>query len=161
MNKHKITARQYQVNDAQDLANIYYYTIHNINIRHYSMEQVNAWAPASSLELAGWKKKWGKTPPIVAILNDKVVGFSEFELNGHIDCFYVHHEHQSQGVGSVLMTEIETIAKKNNIVRLYSEVSITAKPFFEKNGFRVVKQQQVNIRGCELINFVMEKTIYC
>ena len=52
---HKITTRQYTAHDAQALANIYYYTIHKVNIRDYSIEQVNAWAPSSSLELVGWK----------------------------------------------------------------------------------------------------------
>ena len=157
MKKYKITPRPYKISDAQALANIYYYTIHHINIRDYSIEQVNAWAPSSCLELDGWKKKWEKLPPIVATLNDEIVGFTEFESSGHIDCFYVHHQHQGKGVGSVLMAAIDANAKKNNIIRLYSEVSITAKPFFEKMGFAIIKKQLVNIRGCELTNFIMEK----
>ena len=157
--KNKIITRQYQINDAQALANIYYYTIHNVNIRDYSVEQVNAWAPTSSLELDGWKNKWEKLPPIVAVLNDTIIGFTEFEFNGHIDCFYVHHEHQDKGVGSVLMAEVEVNAKQHKILRIYAEVSITAKPFFEKKSFKVVKEQSVNIRGCQLTNFVMEKII--
>ena len=60
----------------------------------YSEKQVNAWAPSSSLEpdgLEDWKKKWAKVVPIVALQGDNVVGFTEFETNGHIDCFFVHH----------------------------------------------------------------------
>ena len=157
--QNKITTRQYKSHDAQDLANIYYYTIHNVNIRDYSIEQVNAWAPSSSLELVGWERKWDKLPPIVAVLDDVIVGFSEFEPNGHIDCFYVHHKFQGKGVGFSLMAEIEARAKLNDIQRIYAEVSITAKPFFEKQSFKVIKKQNVNIRGCELTNFVMEKYI--
>lgn len=155
--KNKIITRSYQISDAQVLANIYYHTIHNINIRDYSIDQVNAWAPTSSLELDGWKKKWEKLSPIVALINDVVVGFTEFELTGYIDCFYVHHEYQGVSVGSALMAEIEINAKKHSIQRMYSEVSITARPFFEKKGFQVVEKQNVNIRGCQLTNFLMEK----
>ena len=43
------------------------------------------------------------------------------------------------------------------ISRLYSEVSITARPFYERMGFKVVKEQQVEMRGQVLTNFVMEK----
>lgn len=50
----KIIIRQYTSEDAQDLANIYYNTIHNINSQDYTEEQVNAWAPSSSLELTSW-----------------------------------------------------------------------------------------------------------
>ena len=78
-------------------------------------------------------------------------------MNGHIDCFYVHDEHQNHGVGSSLMNAIFNKANTLQLKRLFAEVSITAKPFFEAKGFKVVKQQTVNIRNTELTNFVMEK----
>ena len=154
-----INTRKYQPSDAQALADIYYHTIHNVNARDYSEAQINAWAPESSLNLTGWKEKWSKLPPIVALSNHEIVGFAEFESNGHIDCFYVHHKFQGKSVGTCLMNAIEREANANNIKRIYAEVSITAKPFFEKKGFAVIKQQIVVIRGCELTNFVMEKSL--
>ncbi|STX81498.1 N-acetyltransferase GCN5 [Legionella busanensis] len=111
----EIIIRQYIPNDAQDLTNIYYYTIHNINIQDYSEEQVNAWAPSFSLELTGWQKKWETIKPLVALINNKIVGFAEFEPDGHIDCFYVHHEYQGLGVGSSLMNEV---FNKANVLNL-------------------------------------------
>jgi len=155
----KIIIRQYTCKDAQDLAKIYFHTIHKVNSQDYSEEQINAWAPSSSLETKGWKKKWENLIPIVAQLDDVVVGFVELESNGHIDCFYVHHEYQRCGVGSLLMNEVFNKAKTSKLKRVYAEVSITAKPFLESKGFNVVKQQNVNIRGIELTNFVMEKNI--
>jgi putative acetyltransferase len=133
-----INIRKYTESDAHAFANIYYNTIHTVNTRDYTEEQVNAWAPSTSVK-------------------DKVVGFAEFESNGHIDCFYVHHDYQGQAIGSALMTTIFNEAKKDNIIRIYAEVSITAKPFFTAKGFRVIKEQMVMIRGVELKNFVMEK----
>jgi putative acetyltransferase len=87
MTSKKIIIREYKAEDAQDLANIYYNTIHKVNIQDYTQEQVNVWAPETSLEATGWMKKFERTKPLVAILNDTVVGFAEFELDGHIDCF--------------------------------------------------------------------------
>lgn len=155
---HKVTIRKYESTDARALADIYYHTIHCINIHDYSEEQVNAWAPLSSLELDGWENKWAKLAPIVAVMDDKVVGFAEFESSGHIDCFYVHHEYQGRGVGTILLEAIEGEANKKNIHRIYAKVSITAKPFFESKGFHVIKKQSILIRGCELVNFLMEKS---
>jgi hypothetical protein len=40
-----------------------------------------------------------------------------------------------------------------------SEVSITARPFFESIGFRVVRQQVTERRAVSLQNFVMEGDI--
>ncbi|STX51056.1 GNAT family acetyltransferase [Legionella busanensis] len=155
----KITVRPYQEVDAPALAAIYYNTIHQVNSRDYSSEQINAWAPELSLQAERWKPKWKSIIPLVAICDEKAVGFAEFEPTGHIDCFYVHHSYQGQGAGKALMFEIEDKAKQEQIPRLYAEVSITAKPFFEKCGFVVVKQQQVLIRGYELTNYRMEKRL--
>ena len=158
---HKITTRKYHPNDARSLADIYYYTIHNINIRDYTEEQVNAWAPSTSLEIDDWQTKWSKLPPIVALSDNKIVGFTEFGPNGYIDCFFVHHNFQGLGAGSALMNAIEHEAKEKNIQHLSAEVSITAKPFFEKKGFKVTKQQTVVMRKVNLANFIMEKVILC
>ena len=157
--KNSIVIKRYQESDAQLLVNIYFYTIHNINTHNYSKEQINAWAPESCLELEGWKKKWGKLPPIVATIDNQIVGFAEFEDNGHIDCFYVHHQFQSKGVGSSLIKEIEQQALQKNISKVVAEASITAKTFFLSKGFIVIKEQLKKIRGVDLKNFVMEKNL--
>lgn len=153
----KIVTRKYTPEDARALADIYYHTIHNVNTKDYSEDQVNAWAPLSSLNLDGWMKKWSRIVPIVAVQGDTIVGFTEFESNGYIDCFYVHHEYQGAGIGTALMNAIEQEAVDKKLDRIYAEVSITAKPFFLRKGFTVVKEQTVTIRGCELTNYVMEK----
>ena len=46
-----------------------------------------------------------------------------------------------------------------NISKLQTDASITAKPFFEKHGFKTVQQQTVKIKDVELINYKMEKLI--
>ncbi|MCX6990227.1 MAG: GNAT family N-acetyltransferase [Chlamydiae bacterium] len=143
----------------QALANIYYHTIHRINIQHYTEEQVNVWAPTSSLETEGWAKKFPRTKPIIALVGDIIVGFAEFEPSGHIDCFYCHHEWIGKGVGSAIMEEIFRRAKNSHIHHIFSEVSITAKPFFEKQGFKVVTEQTMGRKDIALTNFKMERTI--
>lgn len=158
-NTNKISIRAYKKEDASFLAAIFFNTIHNINAKDYSPEQINAWAPPSSLEAEGWMEKWQNHPPIVAIMDHKIVGFAELENNGHIDCFYCHHEYQGCGVGNALMKAVEDKARPIKIHKLFAEVSITARAFFEAKGFKVVKAQTVNIRGVSLTNFVMEKIL--
>jgi putative acetyltransferase len=132
IHKAKIFIRKYIVEDAQSLANIYYITIHRINIRDYTQQQVDVWAPETSRDTTGWLKKFERTNPFVAIVNDTIVGFAEFEPNGHIDCFYCHHEWIGCGVGSALMKAIYASAAQQSIKYICAEVSITAKPFFDR-----------------------------
>lgn len=156
MKLQEIIIREYKPEDAQTLADIYYNTIHQVNIQHYNEEQVNAWAPKSGFE---WEKRFEKKQPLVSMIGDEIVGFAEFESDGHIDCFYTHHKFIGCGVGSALMAAIYEIAAQNGIKRIYAEVSITARSFFEKQGFVVTKDQIVNLRGVDFINYKMEKCI--
>ena len=157
--KKEIFIRDYRPEDVQALANIYYNTIHRINIQDYTEEQVDVWAPITSLETEGWAKKFLRIKPIIATIGDEIVGFTQFEPNGHIDYFYCHHEWIGKGVGSALMKEILHRAENNHIHLIFSEVSITAKPFFEKWRFRVVAQQKILRQGIELTNFKMERAL--
>jgi putative acetyltransferase len=159
MELQKIIIRKYKPEDAQDLANIYYNTIHKINIQHYTEEQVNVWAPDTSLEICGWAKKFERTNPFVAIIDNIIVGFAEFTLDGHIDCFYCHHNWIGKGVGPALMGAIFEQAHALNIARIFVEASITAKPFFEKHGFTTVSKQTVVLVGIGLTNYVMERRL--
>lgn len=159
MTSTRVTIREYKPEDAQPLATIYYNTIHKVKIQHYTQEQVEAWAPGTSLDGEDWKKKFEKTRPLVAVADEQVVGFAEFESNGHIDCFYCHHEWIGCGVGSALMNAIHEQANRQGIKLIFSEVSITAKPFFERQGFTTITEQTVVLRGVELTNYRMEKLL--
>lgn len=59
-------------------------------------------------------------------------------------------------VPMIVTPQIFKKANDLNLKRVFAEVSITAKPFFEAKGFKVVKQQNVDIRGVKLTNFIME-----
>jgi putative acetyltransferase len=152
-----IEIRDYHLEDAKALMDIFYNTIHKVNIKDYNQSQVDAWAPKSNLKLEDWKKRFSRTYPIIATVDEKIVGFAEFKSNGYIDCFYIHHEWIGRGIGKALMEEIFIRAKKNNIKRIFVDVSITAKPFFEKMGFSVLREQIIIRKGVELKNYPMEK----
>jgi putative acetyltransferase len=45
------------------------------------------------------------------------------------------------------------------LVRLFTEASTAAKPFFERRGFRVIVAQVVSRHGQALANFRMERRL--
>jgi putative acetyltransferase len=80
--KQKISIRDYRLGDAQFLAEIFFNTVHRINTKDYTQEQADAWAPRLSLEREGVERlaqKFVRTKPIVAFVEEKIVGFAEFE----------------------------------------------------------------------------------
>jgi putative acetyltransferase len=151
-----IIVRNYKESDAYALWTIHFHTIRNINARDDSPEQVEAWAP-NSYDKEACEKRMNGLSPFVAQSNNKIVGYTDLQLSGLIDHFFCHHEYQRKGVGRTLMTHVLSVGKERAIKRYYSEVSITARPFYEYFGFNICKKQEVEIKGQNLTNFVMEK----
>lgn len=151
-----VTIRDYVEVDAEALWNLHFYTIRNINIRDYTKEQVEAWAP-ERLDLSVWKNRMKGLSPFVAEINGTIVGYTDLQPNGLIDHFFCHHEYQGQGVGKALLSHVFNIGNQRKVKRFYSEVSITARPFYEHFGFKVIQEQEMEVRGQKLNNFVMEK----
>ncbi len=131
-------------------------TPHFYFVHLLTQEQVNAWT-GESMDYEFWHQRLKSKLPFIAENHGEIVGFAELEANGHIDCFYCHSQYQRQGIGSKLLTHIENTAKSRGIKRLYAEVSITAKPFFQHWQFTIVREQEVERRGIKFKNYVMEK----
>jgi len=151
-----IKIRNYQESDAPSLRAIFYNTVHNVNIRDYSQAQVEAWAPVGC-ELEIWQRKMDSISPFVAEMDGEIVGYTDLQVDGLIDHFFCHYEYQGKGIGRSLMNHVFNVGEQLGIDKFYSNVSITARPFYEKFGFKVVIEQTVEIRGEKLRNFVMEK----
>lgn len=158
MSPNSIQIRPYTIADTAAIVALFRDTIHHVNIRDYTLAQVNAWAP-KELNINRWAEKLSQSLTYVAEANAQIIGFANFETTGHLDCFYCHKDFQGVGVGSQLLATIEATARSLKIQTLVTEASITARPFFEAKGFRVVTPQTVEIRGQSLINFVMEKSL--
>jgi putative acetyltransferase len=143
---------------AEQITDLFHDTIHQVCSEDYTAEELDVWAP-TPMDYDRWASRLERTKPLVAIKNDKVVGFGELESNGHIDCFYIHKDHQRSGIGRALMDRIEENAKRNVCAKLFAEVSITAKPFFLKMGFRTCRPNLVVIGHLLLKNYLMEKVL--
>jgi len=147
--------RQYAPTDCEDLANLFYLTVHTINARDYTKEQLNAWA-TGKIDLKEWNKSLSEHYTVVAVENNIVVGFGDIDKSGYLDRLYVHKDYQRQGIATTICDKLEQDVKVNKIV---THSSITAKPFFEQRGFKVIKEQQVIRNGVALTNYVMEKQV--
>jgi GNAT superfamily N-acetyltransferase len=150
--------RDYEPSDAAAIVALFTATVHAINARDYSLEQLNVWAPRD-YDLARWAARLAEKRPFVAVQGAIMLGFCELEADGHIDCFYVNKDYQGQGVGQRLYGECERRALASGCVRLYAEVSLTARPFFTRQGFRLIATQEVVRQGVRLTNFRMEKLL--
>ena len=153
-----IVIRLFKAEDAEQIARLFHETVREVNIRDYSSSQVRAWAP-DNIHFRNWIEVCSNRFTYVADDEGAIAGFGELEPNGHIDCFYCHKNYQRCGVGRQIYQAIEAKAVKLSVKRLLTEVSITAKPFFQRMGFSVIKEQKVTRRGKIFINYAMEKLL--
>ena len=72
------------------------------------------------------------------------------DKSGCLDLLYVHKDFQRQGIATALCDELE---KGFTVIKTYA--SVTAKPFFEKRGYKTIKEQEVERLGIKLKNFEM------
>jgi putative acetyltransferase len=151
--------RIYKIDDTEEIIKLFYDTVHEVNIHDYTKAQVDAWAPKNT-DTEVWIKRLGDKFTYVAEEDNKIIGFGQLEANGYIDCFYCHKDFQRRGIGTKILEQIESKARALEIKKLFTEASITAKPFFESKNFIVVRKQKVERNGQKFINFVMEKLIY-
>ncbi|PQO44439.1 GNAT family N-acetyltransferase [Blastopirellula marina] len=153
-----IEVRRAKPEEYLSLWSLFHDTIHQVNALDYSLEQIAVWAP-DEIEMLHWIARMEGINPLVAVAGRQVVGFTDLQSDGLVDMFFVHHQWQGQGIGKRLFAAIEEEADRLGLSELHSHVSITARPFFESRGFVVVKQQEVEIRGVSLTNFVMRKSL--
>lgn len=133
-------------------------TVHRINQADYSADELVVWAP-DEYDEPHWVSRFIRTRPLVATEGRELLGFAELSEDGRIDLFYVHHEHQGEGIGRALMQRLRAEAASSGLSKLYCEASITARPFFERMGFEFIEQRELKRRGEQVDVLLMESKI--
>jgi putative acetyltransferase len=152
----EIFVRAYRPEDRDAVINVFVRAIRESASRDYSPGQIDAWAGVDRIHASAAvhdRLIW------VAVVDDLVIGFTDLELLGHLDRMYVHPEYEGRGVASALLNRLEDAARCQGLTKLFTEASITARPFFERRGFEVLSAQVVEFRGEKFANFKMEKRL--
>lgn len=130
-----------------------------MNLKDYTPAQLDAWA-SKNINNDKWNKSLSENYTIVVESDGVIIGFGDLDDKGYFNRLFVHKNFQRRGIARLIECEIEKYAKAKNITLITTEASITAKPFFEQCGYRVIKQQNIERGGQILINFLMKKKIH-
>ncbi|WP_294854889.1 GNAT family N-acetyltransferase [uncultured Oscillibacter sp.] len=150
--------RNYKPEDCVALAELFFNTIHSINARDYTKPQLDAWA-TGNVDISVWNKSFLAHNTLVAEINRVIVGFGDMDDTGYLDKLFVHKDYQGKGVAAAIINKLEQQAGLNNISLFTTHASITAKPFFEKYGYRVIQENLVVRNDIKLTNFIMKKSM--
>ena len=134
--------RKYKQSDCKELAELFYNTVHTVNAKDYTTEQLNVWA-TGQVDIEKWNSSLQEHYSIVAVENDVIVGFGDIDKTGYLDRLFVHKDNQRKGIATAICNQLEQFVEGN----ITTHASITARPFFEKRGYKVVMEQQAERRG--------------
>lgn len=153
VNENTLCIREYKSTDCSEIISLFYDTVHGVNAKDYTEEQVNAWATGNE-DPDIWNTSFLNHYTLVAMQEGMIVGFGDIDDTGYLDRLYVHKDYQGKGIATVLCDKLEQSVEGNII----THASITAKPFFEKRGYKKMAEQQVKRKDTFLTNYIMEKS---
>ena len=144
--------REYQQDDCKEITELFYNTVHTVNSKDYTEEQLTAWA-TGKVDLEQWDRSLQEHISFIAVDDGRIVGFGDIDSTGYLDRLYVHKDYQRKGIATALCEVLEkTVSNK-----IITHASITARPFFENRGYKVITEQQVVRQNVLLKNYIMEK----
>lgn len=145
--------------DFTSAAKLFFDTVHTINIHDYTQEQLDAWAPQWDECRARIVRKLSGQQTVGIKECGILIGFGSLDNKGNVDMLYVHKDRQSQGIGKIILMELERLASERGSRSIALFSSITARPFFESAGYVADRKNTVVRNGIPLTNYHMSKQI--
>ena len=85
--------REYLPSDCIHLAKLFYQTVHSVNAKDYTAEQLNVWA-TGHVDIEEWNRSLSAHFSLVAVQDGVLAGFGDIDRSGYLDRLYVHKDYQ-------------------------------------------------------------------
>ena len=146
--------RKAEIDDLPELKKLFSDTIIATCKTDYTINERKVWSSAIAKN-EKWLKSLKEEFFIIAESGSKIIGFSSLKNKDYLNLMYVHKDFTRKGLATKLYKNIKTKSLEYGVEKLNADVSKTAKPFFEKLGFKVVKENRNIIENEILINYKM------
>ena len=151
-----MVVREYQEHDLEAVVVLFGRSVRQIAGRDYDDLQIAVWAPEHP-DMDAWVDRLGSGTVLVAEEGERMAGFARLDEEGDIDLLYVDPAYERCRVAKRLINELTEIARGRGFRQLQADVSVTARLFFEAQGFELVESQLVERRGVAFKNYRMVK----
>ncbi len=150
--------RPYQPADLSGVIGIYTAAIRTLAAPHYTPEQLAAWAPIPA-DVTRWQERLARLHTVVAESDGTLAGFASYTQAGYLDFLFTHPAFARRGVASRLYRHVEDALLAAGAPAVTAHVSLAARPFFDRQGFRLDAEECVECRGAYLRRFAMHKPL--
>lgn len=150
-----ISFRLAKPDDLSEVIQLFRESIETLTRDTYTSAQRNAWQSGSK-DHDKWLKRIKHQHFLLAKVQGMLAGFGSME-GDYVDLLYVHPDFSGKGVAHHIYEKLEAVAKQNSYDLLKTDASKVARPFFERQGFRVQWENQIHLDGQILVNYRMVK----
>ncbi len=132
-----VSLRDASTEDAAAMAQIQSASLRANAAEHYTDEQLAHVPPAPDPEvIPDTEFLRASCRPTVAEVSGAIVGWGSVHLDeGVLAATFVDPDHAGRGIGRTIVTELETIARREDIDELVVPASLNAVGFYEALGF--------------------------
>jgi len=155
----EIRIREAKIDDVDDITQLYFGTVTNVNAKDYSPKEIEVWSGTAHNNNDRWERSVNEQYFLIAETDKEMVGFASIAPNGYLDFMYVHKDHQRKGIALKLLNEIESKAIEQKNKEIFAYVSITARPFFEKYGYEHAGYKIIKVKGVDFKDNLMIKKL--
>lgn len=148
--------RKYAKTDCVELAELFYDTVHTVNAKDYTREQLDAWA-TGKVNLEAWNESFQAHHTVVAEMDGKIVGFGDMDETGYLSIsktdvvmlqsLYMLEEYQHQGIGRAAIDFVKRYCTEmgaDSFVLHCLPENWNARKFYEKMGGKVISEDLDN-----------------
>jgi putative acetyltransferase len=143
--------------DCAEIARLRRQTIRSVNSRDYSEEIISDWTMRTNARR--FRESSSKCRRWVAVERGRIIGFCDHGFDCELSRIYVHKDYLGRGVGSRLLKVAERSLIKLGCKEVWVESTITAKGFYERNGYKLVRRAVHRTEGTTSRVYKMSKNL--
>lgn len=153
-----VSLRPYLPSDAPHCAAIFRASVEELASEDYSNDQCAVWA-ARADDSAAFAKRLAGALTLIALYDGEPAGFASLAGADVIDMVYVDPAFARRGVATALVDALVRLAAARGAKALTAEVSDTARPLFNRQGFEPQRRNLVQLDDEWLANTTMTKRL--
>jgi len=145
----RIAVRRLREDEGRIYLEIVNSAIRGLALSHYPPEAIDGWiVPVTDETVRDLILNAEHEIRLVAELDGRAVGIGALILErSELRACYVSPDAARRGCGSVLVHEIERLARENGLTRLELAASLNAEPFYTAHGYAVRERSDVVLRN--------------
>ncbi|MDZ4835230.1 MAG: GNAT family N-acetyltransferase [Candidatus Melainabacteria bacterium] len=138
--------------DAAAIIKVHYDAVHQTAAKDYEQAILDDWSSSEKERVDHLEVQIRINPKkrdlLIAEIGGQIVGFGELDAaGGEIVALYVSPTVNRKGVGQALLAELESIARKQNVLKLTLDSSLTAEPFYSANDYQSAGQHEHQLKS--------------